>query len=587
MLSATPFRHLRPTKSFLLTLVLGLAAGVMTAWQSLTATPLVDYAYQVENAYRIFLGQMPYRDFFLVLTPGTYLLTAFVMKLYGGYSHIPLVFACMFVSFFTVITTFFVIKRFIKDPIIQGALLLPLLFTGHVIYPFPLYDIWCVAAIVFHIWLFLVITDRPRRWWWYVPLGVMATVPVFFKQNTGAAYLAGFFSVVGVWALRWRKRNDFVLFIVFFGGVVLTLAAFVGWLISQQAFMPFIRQTIEFPRVMKSPEIELKAIRGEYLRYFSLLRDGSLHFAAFLLGAVSLELVKKMAGSDAGPSATHKIRILSLGIFLAMMAVVIHYMYLLVIRAPEIHLYTIIVLYAFISVYIVTIIQMVFRFVTTRSAHMLGFLIPLPIVLAANATYLSHHVVGSAYGLWPLFVILTAIAVHDFRRIFPTTKTTVFVVLGSLFLCGILAMSLLRKDAQRYVSLDGARQTARDGKLRGLTVNGTWITEMEELFRYADATIPKNEPVAFLPGEDPFFAVTGRTNPLSFSQLQLGTYPVDYGAMAQIIADSGAEWVILKRKWQLLPYFGLVDLTPSWIGMERFFTISHEFPTYVIYHRNH
>lgn len=138
------------TKKIELILVFTIAS--LSAWivyvQSLKFTPLIDYSYQIENAYRMYLGEFPYRDFWLVLPPGVYWMLAVMMKISGGYAHwIPITFMCG-MSFFIVILTYAVLLRLRINPVLMFVLLTLLLSAGHAIMLAPNYDVATGAAIM-------------------------------------------------------------------------------------------------------------------------------------------------------------------------------------------------------------------------------------------------------------------------------------------------------------------------------------------------------------------------------------------------------------------------------------------------------
>src|SRR3989344_3719151 len=98
--------------------------------QTQRLTPLMDYSYQVENAFRIFQNEMIYRDFFLVLTPGTYMIMALVMNMTGGYSHYAQVVLVMLFQALMIVGTYAVLRLIVGRAWYVLFLILPLLFGG-------------------------------------------------------------------------------------------------------------------------------------------------------------------------------------------------------------------------------------------------------------------------------------------------------------------------------------------------------------------------------------------------------------------------------------------------------------------------
>src|SRR4051794_9034578 len=63
--------------------VLGLATSLFVAWQNARLTILWDFSYVIENATRIAMGDVPYRDFPFPYAPLTFVTQAAIIKLLG------------------------------------------------------------------------------------------------------------------------------------------------------------------------------------------------------------------------------------------------------------------------------------------------------------------------------------------------------------------------------------------------------------------------------------------------------------------------------------------------------------------------
>src|SRR5438067_846431 len=64
-------------------LLLFLATAAVVVWQNSRLAVLWDLSYVLENAFRISLGQVPYRDFPFPYAPLTFLVQAAIIKLTG------------------------------------------------------------------------------------------------------------------------------------------------------------------------------------------------------------------------------------------------------------------------------------------------------------------------------------------------------------------------------------------------------------------------------------------------------------------------------------------------------------------------
>src|SRR5262249_38298234 len=60
-----------------------MATALVVSWQNSRLAGVFDLTYVLENAYRISLGQVPYRDFPLPHPPLTFLIQAALIKLTG------------------------------------------------------------------------------------------------------------------------------------------------------------------------------------------------------------------------------------------------------------------------------------------------------------------------------------------------------------------------------------------------------------------------------------------------------------------------------------------------------------------------
>src|SRR3990167_3538620 len=131
---------LSKNQSRIVVLLLAVTASLIAAYQSGRVWPMIDYAYQMENGYRILLGQVPYKDFGLVLMPGTYWVIAGLMKLFGVSNMVQVLYTSL-IAGLTIPLAYFILSKINDDPLFNLILTSPLIFTGHALYPFPSYDI--------------------------------------------------------------------------------------------------------------------------------------------------------------------------------------------------------------------------------------------------------------------------------------------------------------------------------------------------------------------------------------------------------------------------------------------------------------
>ncbi len=107
----------------------------LTWWQGHRTFNWVDGTYLLENVNRILSGQVPYRDFMLVLPPLHYLLSSLAFA--AGDAEGIMVWSSL-VQAAQVILAYLVCVRVCGAPRVAALISLPVAFGGHSIWGFPL-----------------------------------------------------------------------------------------------------------------------------------------------------------------------------------------------------------------------------------------------------------------------------------------------------------------------------------------------------------------------------------------------------------------------------------------------------------------
>lgn len=468
-----------------------------SAWivytQSLSFTPLIDYSYQIETAHRIYLGDMPYRDFWLVLPPGLYWILALFMHLAGGYAHSIPVFLMCGINFFVVIASYAVLRRFHIHPVLQIVLLTLLVSAGHAMVLVPNYDVAASLAIVVSVLWFLTLSQKQNTspWQWFLA-GIFVFIPCLFKQNIGLAYTATMISITGV-VIPWKKWM-----MVAFGAFVATLL-FILWLYCNNALYDFYYQLFVYTRQALDPLEPIKRLHLQYSDFFHILLKPH--------APQSMAQLYDASWYYFWPVVT----IISLTIFF----------------------------YAWVK--------------EKRYRNDPGLYIALPLLVTAQ-------IPRGNYGMWPLAAIVVAWIAYYSKKLFPRAYIEPLLIA----VMGIVSVSLRYGTIHFWqmptgYRIDGAPYTSSLPRLRGLSSQGLWLPHMENMFAHVKAVIPANESVVFLPGEDPFFAYTGRKNPLPFDQMGPNTFPNDVKKTMEIVEAKKVPWIIIKTDVQCP--FGYVDIT--------------------------
>jgi hypothetical protein len=191
----------------------------------------LDEGYFIQQATRVLHGQVPYRDFETLYTPGLAYAQAALFALRGGSPSLVTMRALSLLARAVVVLLLFVLtKPHVRNPLwaaIPGLILLvglddaPQRWEPHPGWPstlFAILAVWCLA--------------HPPSRAWLLASGLAAAAAYAFKQNTGAFILAA----VLVWCFVQSPR---LIVIPILGFTALTLA----WLI------PLVSAGVPLPRL--------------------------------------------------------------------------------------------------------------------------------------------------------------------------------------------------------------------------------------------------------------------------------------------------------------------------------------------------
>jgi hypothetical protein len=164
--------------------------------------------------------------------------------------------------------------------------------------------------------------------------------------------------------------------------------------------------------------------------------------------------------------------------------------------------------------------------------------VPLIVIAAVHGAFLSQITWGSTYGIWPLLVILLAFTLRRMPAL------VAFIVVAAILAGGV--PYVIKNERLTYVKLDGERHRAY-----GLTVNGEWLPDFEQLVAWLDRNVPRDDAILFLPGEDPLYFVTGRRPQFPVLMFDRTINPYDAATIARLADERHVRWVIIKKRLQL------------------------------------
>jgi len=578
---SSPPRSTPPIAVFLTGGLLFAATAAFCLWQNSRVAVLWDLSYLLDTSWRISLGQLPYRDFPFAHAPGTFLLHAAIIKVFGRV-YWPHVACAALESGATTLLTWRILLRVLRPlgqrvwwiATLLAATLVPLGIYS--IYPHAIYDSDGILAVL----LALLLVIRTAECWESTASGANApagspsiatrdifagaacVVPVFFKQNIGVVFLAAAFSCVALIAAIRTARVSPKPQLWFLAGAttatalaVLAVHATVGvgnyrfWTMTfaAQRRLPGLTTVLGVYRQTSLLWTIPTALAGVALLLMRTLRDklwsralGFLLIAApFLWTLLSLALT-----NDPGDRADQFLflwpHLLILGTFLALAQ-----------------------------------IPSLLRNRASAASAMLPFLL----LATTHGTFLSQQLWGSTYAIWPLLVLLIAMLLVEVREIAVPLAAT---IAATLLICGSLyASSLERLD---YIHLNGPLAHATLPALRGMVTPGPSLPEFENMVHFTDAEIPAADGIVLVPGEEPFYFVTGRTPQFPVLLTDLATDPYSQQQTAAEMRARNIRWLILKRDLQLAapPEYETPELLRT---VEQDFALYRQLPGYDVYRR--
>jgi hypothetical protein len=87
--------------------------------------------------------------------------------------------------------------------------------------------------------------------------------------------------------------------------------------------------------------------------------------------------------------------------------------------------------------------------------------------------------------------------------------------------------------------------------LKGLSVRGAWIPQFEELLRFAEREIPRQDGLLMIPGEDLFYYSSGRRPRFPVLMFDHTVNPYSPEEILQLSRARDIRWLIVKRELQL------------------------------------
>ena len=527
-------------RDWLAGLGLFLATAGFVLWQNAHIAVLWDLSYLLDTSWRIALGQMPYRDFPLVHPPGTFLIQAALMRLFGRVAWVPIFYAAILGGVATVLTWRILLRELERRVqaawIVSLALAAPLCFLGiYGVYPHPIYD--CDSAFAVLVAIFLLqrlIACVERRQqdarWLAFAAGAGAVAPALFKQNIGLLFL--FVLVAGIALLllfwRWRRVEDpmpRVVLLWMLVGVGAALACALLVIHVTAGLGSFWHWTVQFAGERRLPGL------GPLLANY---RQAQLLWTvpALLVGRTLLK-------------THHRAWMRIAGFALILAPFLVCFVEFWMADGLDDQADVLLALWPLLLLAVAA-----HALYELRKGLSLRGLLPFLVLAAIHGALLSQQLWGSTYAIWPLLLLLVALLLGAL----PTAADWVVPWIGGvvgvvLLICG--AVYAAGHDRLSYLNeIDGLVAHATLPALRGMSAPGPYLEDFEELVRFADAEIPREDGILLLPGEEPFFFATGRVPRFPVQIFDHTTDPYSAEDLMAEARQRGIRWVIVKTRLQ-------------------------------------
>ena len=518
---------------FIAGLFVFIATAIVVVWQNSRLAVLFDVSYVLENAYRMSLGQIPYRDFPLPHAPLTFLIQAAFIKIAGRvyWHHIAY---CALLSGGGAVLTWRMVLNSLPPMsyahLIAFLISLPLIALGiYCVFPHPFYDPDCTFAVLLSLFLIQHFARPDSSLLGRVLTGFSVAVPIFIKQNVGLVFFAVTCGALLSLSIRdaTQKRQS--------GYGTILIGALAGLLVgallieATAGLGNYLHWTIGYAASKRMPTFTdmLEIYQGQRL---------AISLCCFMLGAFVLWWGRTAAWAVV--SAMIVVAPFSWPSF-----------YLLLDTDPSERADRLLNLWP-----PLLITSLVVAVLGLRSKLRFSSLLPLILFGTVNAAFMSQQLWGSTYGLWPFFILLVAGSFVSFPVLFKVPSSWFILTFSLLFSISMLIAGgsyVWSHERLDYAKLsEGKLAQATVPQLRGLATRGRWIRDFEELTAYVERKIPREDAILMLPDEDLFYYATGR-EPRFRAQFDTTTDAYSFEEALKLKGNPELRWLIVKREKQL------------------------------------
>ena len=522
-----PSRDRVHVAAFAIAVALFLATAAFTLWQNTRVAVLWDLTYLLDDAWRFSLGQLPYRDLPFAHAPLTFLLHAVIVKILGRVYYVHILFAAVEAGFGTVLT-WRILCRLGLPRWKAATLAAPLIILGiYGIYPHPVYDSDTTLAVLFALYLLQMCGRRPGRTLNFCA-GMASVLPVFFKQNIGLAFLAAVLAYLAAGVVVARRNNRSTVPHLWtaagIGSALLLSLAAIQFTVGLRNYFYW---TVSFAAQRRLPG--LSAVLSSYRQPSLLWSVPAAITAVLLLRSTDARRVFRMIAFV----------LLASPFFWSVISFAIS-------PDSEDRADQILSLWPHLLILGAVLAVANLRRNPLRAQPLFTALLPMILLVTIHGVFLSQQLWGSTYAIWPLLMLLISGLLTTVEEV---AQPLTLVISCTLLVCGgIYATSLERLN---YIHLDGPIAHATLPALHRMATPGPFLPEFEEMVRFTDAEIPREDGILVLPGEVPFYFATGRTPQFPVLLFDPATDPYTAQQTREQARAHGIQWVIVGRHLQL------------------------------------
>lgn len=515
-------------------LFLLMATAIVVVWQNSRLAVLFDLAYVLENAYRISLGQVPYRDFPLPHAPLTFLIQAALIKLTGRVYWHHIAYCALIGGGATVLTWRILLNLLRPMPyadLVAFVLSLPLIALGiYCVFPHPFYDPDSTFAVLLSLFLIQHFARPDSPLLGRLLAGLAVAIPVFIKQNVGLVFFAltcGALLLLSIVHTVQKRPAGYGAILM---GALMGLLTGALLIEATTGSGNYLHWTLTYAASQRLPTLT---------DMLAIYRDQSLpiSLAFFVLGTFLL-----WWGRTAGWASVSAIVVVAPFLWPSV--------YLLLETDPSERADRLLNLWP-----ALLIASLVIGVLRLRLKLQFSGLLPFIVVGTANAAFMSQQLWGSTYGIWPLFFILVGCSLVSLPGLFelPFSRFTfTFSLFFSVSMLIAGASYVWSHERLDYAKLsEGKLAQATIPELKGLATRGRWMPDFEELAEYVEREIPREDAILMLPDEDLFYYTTGREPRFPVLQFDTTTNAYSFEEALKLRRDPELRWLVVKREKQL------------------------------------